>query len=220
MRNKKRPEDMTAAELAERNMHLAGSGPRLPARGPLKRPRHSEWAKTNEQNLETLARARVRTQFGAEGVRRCQSVSRSTGKPCGNPAIRGEKVCWAHARGVVIARLQERRLKEGRPLDTATRVALRNVRALVRHNKLDRDLLLQPVFQSLMRVIAPSWFGQPRTALGKKITRRDVGDAGLLAREMVLAWETAKNQGDLMPWTSCVSRARQLGYDGVNTPFT
>jgi len=215
-RNAKPISDMDLTEVANRDMDKVAWGDRIPRR-PIQNRRHSEWAKSDEKNLETLARARVGTQFGGPNMRRCEATKRD-GSPCTMAALRGESVCWKHAKGAVKARLKARRLAEGRPATKATSVAIRNVRDLVKHNRLDRDLLLHPVFRALMQIVAPAWFGRPPLTLGRKITRQDLRDAALLSREMVLAWEAAK-RGDMHPWTDAIIKSRALGYEGGRSPF-
>jgi hypothetical protein len=197
-------------------MDKAAYGSRLPKKAP-KNLKRSEAAKNNPAHLANLAAVRTGTQLGGPNIERCQKLNAS-GTQCGCRVIRGEKVCFNHASGRVLEKLKARRLAEGRPVDRADKIATRNVKELVRANKLDRDLMLQPVFQSLMRLVAPRWFGQQPTALGKQITQHDLRSAALLAREMVLAWEAAKG-GDMLPWTNAVMKARQLGYEGGRTPF-
>jgi len=72
MTKPKMPKDMTARELLDRDMARAEWSGKL-AKRPIVHKKHSEWAKNDEENLRTLARARVRTQFrGEDDPYRCE----------------------------------------------------------------------------------------------------------------------------------------------------
>jgi hypothetical protein len=204
-------DQMTPQEILNRDMDRAEWGPRISKR-PIINKKHSEWAKTDEENLRTLARARVGTQIGGPNARYCTATSRSTGKRCGCLALRGEKVCWKHASIISKVRHLDRRRAEGRPVDHAGKLARRNVKTLLKNNLIPYELWQQPAFLAVMQVVAPTWFGLTRHTLGREVTREDLKVASLLSREMVLAWMTAVDTGDMIPWTQVVMKAREAGY--------
>jgi len=130
----------------------------------------------------------------------------------GPRALKGEKVCLKHASTHAKFRLKLRRLAEGRPVNHASVIARGNLRRMLRQNMIPRDLMLQPAFQAVMQYVVPKWFGKPETVLDKETTRQRVKVASLLGREMVLAWLTALDTGDLRLWTQVVIKARESGF--------
>lgn len=204
--------DDEITDLLNRDMDKVAWGDKFPRR-PIRNKRHSEWAKNDPDNLATLARARVGTQLGGPNIRRCTALNRKTGLQCKCPALRGEKVCRFHAKGAVLVRLRERRLAEGRPMDKANALAARNMRAVLKKNLLPYELLTNPQFQAVMKLVIPRWFGgEGRAKLGKDFTRRDLKNASLLSREYALAWTHATSTGDWTMWANTVMKAREAGF--------
>lgn len=202
--------EMTDQELLDRDMSQAEWGRRLS-----KRPKNkaaSERAKSNPAQLEQLARARIGTRLGEPGLPTCTATAKSTGLKCNAVAVRGEPHCWKHATLAEKVRLKDRRREEGRPVDFAGAVAKRNLKSMLRQNRIPRELMLVPQFQAVMQIVAPTWFGRPVMPLGVRLTRQDIHAASLLSREMVLAWAMGSSTGDWLPWTQAVMKARALGY--------
>lgn len=202
------PEDDELTRQLDRDMSRAEWGPRLRKRTPAKKRTPSPHV------LETLARVRVGTQLGGPNIRRCTATARHSGEPCKNPALRGEKVCRFHAGGRVLAKLRERRMAEGRAADRAPTLAKRNMRVVLKKNLLPYELLTNPQFQAVMKLVAPTWFGLSPSNLNKEFTREQLRAASLLSREYALAWTHAVSTGDWSMWANVVLKAREAGLGG------
>ncbi|WP_299976802.1 hypothetical protein, partial [Devosia sp. 66-22] len=137
-------------------------------------------------------------------------ISKRTGLQCRNPAVRDEECCHQHLGTAGTIRLRNRRRDEGRPVDKAHILARRNLKTLLRQNRIPRELLLQPIFQSVMKLVAPSWFGL--SAKVERFDQRRMGDAALLAREMVLVWMSAVESGDWNAWYNVFTKVRNAGF--------
>ena len=213
------PKNPTIEQILNAGMDAATPSNAIPKRKRVKNPRESERRKNDPAIYAQMMEINVGTRFGGPNIRKCVAISKRTGQPCQQVAVRGAKRCIRHLVPAERAQLELRRLEEGRPSEVAGRIAVRNMRKILSKNVLDLDLLKHPVFQSLAKLVVPMWWGGERITLNRRRTRADLHNAALLAREMVLAWETAKTRGDMQPWTNAIMRARQLGYDGENTPF-
>lgn len=205
--------DLSAKEILDRDMSLAAYGSAGVARSKGKiNPRHSARAKNDPVWLARLAAVREGTQIGGPRMRRCTRISKGTGEPCRNPAVRGEDCCHQHLDAKGIIRLRARRAAEGRPVEKAHVLARRNLRALLRHSKIPLELLREPIFQAVMKLVAPKWFGAGSERITDRFERRKMGDAALLSREMVLAWMTGTDTGDWSAWWTAVGKVHAGGY--------
>lgn len=208
---------MTAKEVLDRDMEVALYGG-AKMRKPRVNLKHSEWAKHNPEHLERLAMNRVRTQIGGPGMKVCNATCRKSGLPCRNPALKDDTKCRMHVRGKALAALRERRRAAGKPVDKASTLARRNLRALLKQNKVPLELMREPVFQAVFRFVLPTAFGLPRDWLRGRFDRKTIGDAALLSREMVLAWMAGVDQGDWAPWHAAVAKVFAGGYEIPERP--
>lgn len=207
---------MSLEELVQRGMDRAhwGAGP-MPKRRVHNRAL-SEKCKNDPEHQAQLAAVRTRTQLGEDlpDHLRCTAIAKATGTRCRRVRVQGRETCFDHTKAKPggMAYIRALRVSRGAPEDRATRLARRNLRAALRQNKVPFELVRMPLFQKVARLVAPTWFGSSAVQLGEQYSRRELGQAALLLREMVLAYLAGQDQGDWQPWAQAVMKARALGF--------
>jgi len=207
-REKKTP---ALAEVVNKDMLLAEQWGKPKSQRPARSPGHQRMRDRalGEFNMTQLAQVRVGTRLGDGGLPPCTKISRSTGQPCKNPQVKGLGVCWQHAGQKEWVEIKRRRVAKGEPPDKPHKVARKNMKMAMKKNLIPRELMLNPLFQSVMSYVAPRWFGK---SMDQKKDRVLMKDAALLSREMVLAWDTGTRDGDWTPWGRVVNKL-------MTTPF-